>query len=172
MRARDHAGEQAERAESDDADLGARLDVAQVDRVQRDGEVPWMSLSSKLPDRRLWSSAPDTLMRKHRFVPIEMDKYFLTVGMVDPQDGAALEAIRQSFSGVRFRVVAVSVEDFERFVSLATTKTAAGRSGDAVMVPPEGRPSVVFVEEDETRSAALARANELGRAYFDTSQAR
>jgi type II secretory ATPase GspE/PulE/Tfp pilus assembly ATPase PilB-like protein len=114
-----------------------------------------MSLANRLPDRRLWASAPEALVRKHRFVPLEMDKHFLTVGMVDPQDSSALEAIRQSFSGVRFRVVAVSVEDFDRFVSVATTKGGAtARVGDAVVVPPEGRPSITFIEDDDTRGGA------------------
>jgi type II secretory ATPase GspE/PulE/Tfp pilus assembly ATPase PilB-like protein len=136
----------------------ARTLAERLDRVQREGEVQWTSLSNRLPDRRLWASAPDALMRKHRFVPLEMDKYFLTVGMVDPQDGAALEAIRQSFSGVRFRVVAVSAEDFERFVALASHRSAAGKVGDAVMVPPEARPSITFVEEDEARNARAQQA--------------
>ncbi len=133
----------------------ARTLAERLERLTREGEVPWMSLANKLPDRRLWASAPEALVRKHRFAPLEMDKHFLTVGMVDPQDSAALDAIRQAFSGVRFRVVAVSAEDFERFVSVATTKGgAAARVGDAVLVPPEGRPAITFIEDDDTRGGA------------------
>jgi type II secretory ATPase GspE/PulE/Tfp pilus assembly ATPase PilB-like protein len=136
----------------------ARTLAERLERLTREGEVPWLSLANRLPDRRLWASAPEALVRKHRFAPLEMDKHFLTVGMVDPQDSAALEAVRQAFSGVRFRVVAVSAEDFDRFVSVATTKGAAGRGGDAVMVAPEARPAIAFVEEEEARSAQKAQA--------------
>jgi type II secretory ATPase GspE/PulE/Tfp pilus assembly ATPase PilB-like protein len=134
----------------------ARTLAERLERVTREGEVPWTSLTNRLPDRKLWASAPDALIRKHRFAPLEMDKHFLTVGMVDPQDGVAVEAVRTAFPGVRFRVVAVSVEDFERFVALANNKGVQGRVTDAVVVPPEARPAITFVEDDDARSSRAA----------------
>lgn len=128
-----------------------------ADRIQtmvNEREVPWMSLSNKVPDRRLWSSSPEAIVRKHRVVPIEMDKHFLTVGMVDPQDSAAMQALRQVFGSVRFKVVAISSEDFDRFVTAASAKQGiGGRPGEGVQVAADARPSIVFMEDEETRTA-------------------
>jgi type IV pilus assembly protein PilB len=131
----------------------ARTMAERLQQVSGEREVPWVSLGNKPPDRRLWTSVPAELMRKHRVVPIEMDKHYLTLGMVDPQDAAAITGVRAAFPSVRFRIVAVSAEDFERFIaSTAPSKAnAPGRSGDAVMVAPESRPQITFVEDDETR---------------------
>ena len=146
---------------------GVALAIARVlaERLQKfteEREVPWVSLANRAPDRRLWTSSPEQLLRKHKVVPIEMDKHFLTVGMVDPDDTAGLQALRQAFSGVRFKVVAISSEDYERFIaSMGTASKAAtyaGKAGEAIHVAPEQRPQITFVEDDETRGGRASRA--------------
>jgi type II secretory ATPase GspE/PulE/Tfp pilus assembly ATPase PilB-like protein len=150
---------------------GVALAIARVlaERLQKltvEREVPWVNLANRTPDRKLWASSPDQLLRKHKVVPIEMDKHFLTVGMVDPEDAAALQAVRQAFSGVRFKVVAISAEDYDRFIaSVGGGKSGGGggasiggKAGEAVHVAPEARPQIVFMEDDETRGGRASAA--------------
>jgi type IV pilus assembly protein PilB len=146
---------------------GVALAIAKVmaERLQKltvEREVPWVSLGSRTPDRRLWASSPEALLRKHKVVPIEMDKHFLTVGMVDPDDATALQAVRNSFSGVRFKVVAISNDDYDRFIAALSPAAARvanqGKAGEAVHVSAEARPQITFMEDDETRGGRASQA--------------
>jgi type II secretory ATPase GspE/PulE/Tfp pilus assembly ATPase PilB-like protein len=137
----------------------ARMLAERLQRMTSEHEVPWVSLASRAPDRKLWATAPDAIVRKHKIVPIELDRHFLTVGMVDPEDAAGLQALKQAFAGVRFKVVAISADDFERFiasVSAPKNNSPAGKAGDAINVPPEGRPQLSFMEDDDTRGERRA----------------
>jgi len=142
----------------------AKVMAERLQKVSAEREVPWVSLANRSPDRRLWASSPDALLRKHKVVPIEMDKHFLTVGLVDPEDASALQAVRQSFSGVRFKVVAISQEDYDRFIASlgagAATPARGGvaKAGEAVHVSAEARPQITFMEDDETRGGRASQA--------------
>jgi type II secretory ATPase GspE/PulE/Tfp pilus assembly ATPase PilB-like protein len=125
-------------------------------------EVPWVSLSGRQPDRRLWASVPEALIRKHRTLPIELDKHFLTIGMVDPNDANALQAARQALTGVRFKVVAITADDYERFVTTMSAGANAGRPSAVAAGPggrmtdpagAEARPTITFIDDDDTRAA-------------------
>ncbi len=143
----------------------ARSLAERVQKLTAEREMPWMSLGNRQPDKRLWASVPDGLVKKHKVVPIEMDKHFLTVGMVDPQDAGAVQALRQVFTGVRFKIVAISADDFERFSNAASTKptgsAAPGKAGDAVFIAPEQRPALVFIEDDDSRGNRAVAAQQM-----------
>ncbi|HEX2679041.1 MAG TPA: ATPase, T2SS/T4P/T4SS family [Polyangiales bacterium] len=134
----------------------ARSLAERLQKVTAEREIPWQSLATRQPDKRLLQSAPADVIRKYRVIPLELDKHFLTLGMVDPQDAAALQAARQTFSGVRFKIVAISTDDFERFMATLTPsagkQSVAARPGEAVFVAPEQRPQITFMEDDDTRT--------------------
>jgi type II secretory ATPase GspE/PulE/Tfp pilus assembly ATPase PilB-like protein len=128
-----------------------------ADRLQRltsERDVPWMSLAGKNPDRRLLASAPEGLMRLHRAVPIELDKYFLTLGMVDPQDAGPVQVFREIYGGVRLKLVAISADDFERFVGITPpAQVPAARTSQAIDVSADTRPPITFIEDDDSRAS-------------------
>ena len=134
----------------------ARTLAERVQRLTSERNVPWVTLASRPPDRRILSTAPESLLRKHRVLPLELDRHFLLLAMVDPQDGSAMQAVQAAFGGVRLKVVAIGLEDFERFMSGAFASTAAGRTSDVGATPSEGRPSLTFIEDDERSARAPA----------------
>jgi type II secretory ATPase GspE/PulE/Tfp pilus assembly ATPase PilB-like protein len=138
----------------------ARMLAERLQRMTDEHEVPWISLATRPPDRKLWASAPEAIARKHKLVPIALDRHFLTVGMVDPEDSAGLQGLKQAFAGVRFKVVAISADDFERFIASVSSShkgsASVGKPGEAINVPPEGRPQLSFMEDDETRGGGRA----------------
>jgi type IV pilus assembly protein PilB len=137
----------------------ARTLAARVQRLTSERDVPWVSLASRLPDKRILATASEALLRKHRVLPLELDRHFLLLAMVDPQDGSAMQAVQAAFGGVRLKVVAIGLDDFERFMSsgaFAGTGTATSRVSDAITTPAEGRPSLTFIEDDDRGGRAPA----------------
>jgi type II secretory ATPase GspE/PulE/Tfp pilus assembly ATPase PilB-like protein len=133
----------------------ARTLATRLARLNSEREVGWVSLANRPPDRKLVSTATETVMRKNRAVPIELDKHFLTLGMVDPTDASAMQTFREAFGGVRLNVVAISVDDFERFMSSGVFAPAQGRVSESVAVAPEARPTLTFIEDDESRTSRV-----------------
>ncbi len=138
----------------------ARTLAERLQKITAEREIPWMSLANRTPDRKLTASFPEALVRKHRVVPLEVDKHFITVGMVDPEDNNAMQTLRQAFSGLRPKVVAISTEDFERFVgAMGGGRATSGKAGDAVVIAAEARPQISFMEDDDTRGGRSSQAS-------------
>ncbi len=76
----------------------ARTLAERVQRLTSGTEIRWMSLAGKKPDRRLLSTVSDPVMRQLRAAPIDADKHTVTIGMVDPQDGIALQTFQRAFA--------------------------------------------------------------------------
>lgn len=141
----------------------ARIVAERLAKTMADLEIPWWSLAGRTLDRKLWALAPETLFLHGQMVPLELDGRTLTVGMVDPSDAGSFNALRTMIPGMRFRVVAVGSEEFDRFVEpMRSTPKALPRvepaaraepGGRSVSMPPEARPKLQFVEDDDSRSA-------------------
>ena len=116
-----------------------------LDQMNAEREVAWVSLAGRPFDARLWAVAPEPLLRSGRMIPLEMNGRTLTIGMVDPQDVASLDQLKRVLPGFRFKIAAVSADDWQRHVD-------AG-SGRRSIAPPSRaeRVAVSFLEEDETR---------------------
>jgi type IV pilus assembly protein PilB len=139
----------------------ARTLAERMQRMTSEREVPWISLSQRKPDPRLLTSAAEPVIRKHRAVPLELDRHSLTLGMVDPLDLAGMNALREVFGNLRIKVVAISSDDFDRFLrgEPFPASATAKASTELVAVPPEQRPAIVFVEDEEARSNRQQQAN-------------
>ena len=129
--------------------LGVAQSLAlRLKRVTADHEVPWVSLSGRKFDPRLWSLVPGITLFKNKTVPLTLDGRTLTVAMVDPLDGSALDPFRQALPGVVLRIVAVSADDFQRFV-----EGGAGKAPRAeVVATPAQRPVITFPDDIEAQS--------------------
>ncbi len=133
----------------------ARSLATRLSQITKAREIPWMSLTERQLDRRLWALAPEQILRGNRLAPISLDGRTLTVGMVDPRDGAALNALRQAIPGMTLEVVAVSHDDYERFVAQRHQASTQSAQAD---VPAGQRPHVVFADPTESRANPSAQA--------------
>jgi type IV pilus assembly protein PilB len=130
----------------------ARILAQRLVRANNGHDVPWVRLPSSGVDRRLVASVPDALLRAHRAIPIEMDKHFVTLGMVDPHNAAAAQAFKQVFAGMRLKIVAIASEDFESCVGTgAAAASPVASVSDTVTVAADARPAISFIEDDESR---------------------
>lgn len=128
--------------------LAERLHTVTVER-----EIPWESLNGRAFDARLWAMAPDNVLRSGKLVPLELTGRTMTVGMVDPHDTAALDALARSMPGLHFKVVAVGAEDYQRYVD-AGTGSGRGPSMRSI-TSSDSRQPIVFIEDD-ARAASTA----------------
>ncbi|RYG62999.1 cyclic nucleotide-binding domain-containing protein, partial [bacterium] len=85
-----------------------------LENLTQERDIPWTSLGGRKFDQRLWSSLPELTLRQGRIVPLALSGRTLTVGMVDPMDTSSLDALGRALPGVRFKIFAVTAEDFQR----------------------------------------------------------
>jgi type IV pilus assembly protein PilB len=146
----------------------ARLIGERLTTRSKAGEIPWVSLAARTFDARLWSLASERVFREGRLVPLELSGSTLTVGMVDPQNSAALERLARAVSELRIKVVAVSADDWTRFVDSGTKRKPSDVKGDGKQGTP-ARPDsvdklrvedtqVTFIDDEEAPKAARATA--------------
>jgi type II secretory ATPase GspE/PulE/Tfp pilus assembly ATPase PilB-like protein len=123
-------------------------------------EVPWVSLVGRTFDARLWSTAPEQLLRQSRMLPLELNGRTLTVAMADPGDVTALDTLARTMPGVRLRVVAANADAMDRFIEAGLgRKTAAPVSSGGVAVPSGQRPAVTFMDDEDRRSGAVVQTS-------------
>jgi len=106
---------------------------------------------------RLLALIPAKVMQQHRLLPLELRGHTLTVGMVDPFNGASQGELRRVLTTVDVDIVAIGLDDFsETFVRLRIDAAAATarRRGDSVA--PD---SLVFDVTDQERDAGKAIGN-------------
>lgn len=127
----------------------ARVMAERLGRMTAQHDIPWVSLSGLVVDRKLWSMAPDTAWLRARILPLAISGRTLSVGMVDPSEVSSLQALRQVMPGLRIKVHAVGAEDFERVVeSLKPKGQVSAQRGAPAAVAPEARPKLSFLDDD------------------------
>ncbi len=122
----------------------ARLMSDRLQRASLERDVPWVSLVGRRLDMKLWSLAPDTLLRRGRILPLQLSGRTLTVGMVDPADAVARDALARALSGLRLRVVAIGADEWLRVVE-------AGAPAQRRTNAPEAQ--IAYLDEDESRAS-------------------
>lgn len=133
----------------------ARAQSERLARAQSERAVPFVSLAGRRFDPKLWSLGPDSLLRRAKIVPLEHDGRTLTLGMVNPFDLTALEGIARTLPGHRFKVVAVSAEEFAKHIEHESQRAAAQRTTSAKpgAQPAPQAPAIQFLDDDEVRIA-------------------
>jgi len=120
-----------------------------------------VSLVGRRFDPKLWSLGPDSLLRRAKIVPLELDGRTLTVGMVNPYDLTALEGLARTIPGHRFRTVAVSSEEFARHIegeahrpATARPGAPAGKAGPTASQsgPAPAQHAIQYLDDDEVRA--------------------
>lgn len=139
----------------------ARNMAARIGRITADGSVPWTRLQGRTFDAKLWSIAPDKILRQGRIVPLEMRKKTLAVAVADPQSLAGIDRLSESLPGVKLRVFASNPEEWNRFVEQGTKGIPASKDGKAAPKAQATPPKISFVDE-EAPQTARSQVNVMG----------
>jgi len=108
--------------------------------------VPFVSLSRYEPDPQLTALVPDAVVRRTGAVPVAFDEGAVVLAAVNPANTAGLEEVRRHLRGVRVRPVAVTQDDFDRFVA----RLGAGDKGSAAQARVTELPLRFLSDADET----------------------
>jgi len=111
--------------------LAERLEQAN----QRAG-VDFINLSRVKIDPRVLALLPTALVQQHHVVPIGFCNNRLTLAMTNPNNVVAFDDVRRVIKGVMIEPVAVSDEDFKKFI--ATTYAQATAKPDKAQTPERG----------------------------------
>jgi type IV pilus assembly protein PilB len=107
--------------------------IAQMNRQQG---VSFTSLSRREWRPELYAMAPPDLWRRSRMVPVALDGGTLTVAMVDPGNQLAQDELTRCVPQLRLRPVAVSADDYDRFLQRAEKLGAGTAAPQRASVPP------------------------------------
>jgi len=79
--------------------------------------VDFINLSKMKIDQRVLTLLPTTLVNQHHVIPVSFCNNRLTLAMTNPNNVVAFDDVRRVIKGVMIEPVAVSDEDFRRFVN-------------------------------------------------------
>ena len=106
----------------------ARSLAARLEHANERAGVDFISLSRVQIDPRVLMLLPQSLVNQHKVLPIAFSNNRLTLAMANPNNIVALDDVRRVIKGVMIEPVAVSEDDFKRFVT--TTYAAAAAKQD------------------------------------------
>ena len=156
--------------------LAMFLTAVMADRLERANQragVDFINLSKMKIDPRVLTLLPTALVTQHHVVPVSVCNNRLTLAMTNPNNVVAFDDVRRVIKGVMIEPVAVSDEDFRRFLSTTfaeATKSsqvpAAGTTPSRSVRPPpraEAKPdkstsavTVDLLQSDMIRELQLA----------------
>ena len=141
--------------------LAMFLTAVMAERLERANQrtgVDFINLTKMKVDPRVLTLLPTGLINQHHVVPVSFCNNRLTLAMTNPNNVVAFDDVRRVVKGVMIEPVAVSDEDFRRFMSttyVEATKTMLSASAPAAgTAPPKGTRSPVKVDAKPDKSAA------------------
>ncbi len=87
-----------------------------LDEVNRERGIQFASLSSLKVDPETYKIVPAQILEKHRMIPLNVQGAALTLAMVNPGDVMGLDDVRRCLHGIQVSPVAISDEDYRRFM--------------------------------------------------------
>ncbi|MEX2272162.1 MAG: ATPase, T2SS/T4P/T4SS family [Vicinamibacterales bacterium] len=136
----------------------ARSIAERLEKANERAGVDFISLRRLQVDPRVLALLPQPLVNQHKVLPISFSNNRLTLAMIDPANIVALDDVRRVIKGVMIEPVAVSEEDFKRFLS--TTYAEAMKPAEPKDNPRAGgvRPqeSIDLLQSDLIRELQLA----------------
>ncbi|MBI2893795.1 MAG: Flp pilus assembly complex ATPase component TadA [Deltaproteobacteria bacterium] len=128
-----------------------------LSQQSREGGLSFVNLSHCRLDPAVYGLVPETVLRKHRLLPLTVVDGVLTVAAVDPTDSVGIDELRRFVRGLRVKPVAVSATDYERAVrtlgpartSIAPAAAPQPRIGKIELVADEERPGQAAVPGPE-----------------------
>ncbi len=104
------------------ATLARRLD--DMNRTQR---VAFGTLRGASIPPELRDAVPMSLVTRHKMVPVSTAGGIVTLACVDPQNRVGLDEMKRLLRGVDIKLMAVTEDDFTRFVAAQTSLSPAAR---------------------------------------------
>jgi type IV pilus assembly protein PilB len=143
--------------------LAMLLTAVMADRLERANQragVDFINLAKMKIDPRVLTLLPTALVNQHRIVPVSFCNNRLTLAMTNPNNVVAFDDVRRVVKGVMIEPVAVSDEDFRRFISTTyaeAVKAAPSGTGSAPGGgPPRGvKPAAKAEARSDKPSAAV-----------------
>jgi CRP-like cAMP-binding protein len=140
--------------------LAMFLTAVMAERLERANQrtgVDFINLSKMKVDPRVLTLLPTALINQHHIVPVSFCNNRLTLAMTNPNNVVAFDDVRRVIKGVMIEPVAVSDEDFRRFMSTTyvdAMKTTHSPSASAVgTAAQKGARSPAKVEPKPEKSA-------------------
>ena len=141
--------------------LAMFLTAVMAERLERANQrtgVDFINLSKMKVDPRVLALLPTALINQHHIVPVSFCNNRLTLAMTNPNNVVAFDDVRRVIKGVMIEPVAVSDEDFRRFISTtyveAMKTTQSPSASAAATTSPKGTRAPVKVEPKPEKSAA------------------
>jgi type IV pilus assembly protein PilB len=111
------------------ATLARRLD--EMNRTQR---VAFGTLRGATIPPELRDAVPQPVVMRHKMVPVSTAAGIVTLACVDPQNRVGLDEIKRLLRGVDVKLMAVTEDDFNRFMATQMTQNLAARVAQQAQV--------------------------------------
>jgi type IV pilus assembly protein PilB len=111
------------------ATLARRLD--EMNRTQR---VAFGTLRGASIPPELRDAVPQPVAMRHKMVPVSTAGGIVTLACVDPQNRVGLDEIKRLLRGVDIKLMAVTEDDFNRFMATQMTQNLAARVAQQAQV--------------------------------------
>ena len=132
--------------------LAMLLTAVMAERLEKANQragVDFINLSKMKIDVRVLTLLPTSLVNQHHVIPVSFCNNRLTLAMTNPNNVVAFDDVRRVIKGVMIEPVAVSDEDFRRFVNTtyadalkpAPGSAPAGASGSSTSGTARGAPA-------------------------------
>src|SRR5262245_24203530 len=167
--------------------LAMFLTAVMAERLERANQrtgVDFINLVKMKVDPRVLTLLPTALVNQHHIVPVSFCNNRLTLAMTNPNNVVAFDDVRRVIKGVMIEPVAVSDEDFRRFMSttyveaMKTTQSpsasaagTAAQKGPRAPAKPEAKPektaatvTVDLLQSDMIRELQLADEQQVLKA--------
>ncbi|HZQ92546.1 MAG TPA: ATPase, T2SS/T4P/T4SS family [Terriglobales bacterium] len=99
--------------------IGVALTTILAERLAKASQqvgIEFINLSKLQVDSRVVTLVPAAMMNQHKIIPVAFINNRLTLAMVNPNNLMALDDVRRIIKGVMVEPVAISEEDFKKFM--------------------------------------------------------
>jgi len=133
--------------------IALSLATALADRLQAANEragIDYVTLSRVRVDERVLALLPQKLVLQHKILPLGFANGRLTLAMTNPENVVAYDEIRKLVAGVMIEPVAISEDDYQRFISTTYTRALTRQE------PEKAQPQIDLLQSDLIRELQLA----------------
>src|SRR5436190_9008117 len=131
--------------------LITRLLAERLEKANQRAGVEFINLAKLKTDPRVLSLLPSALVTQHHIAPNSFCNNRLSLAMTNPNNVVAFDDVRRVIKGVMIEPVAVSDEDFKKFV--ATTYAQAIARAEVKHPPPVTGRGIPAKPDPKTRPA-------------------
>jgi type IV pilus assembly protein PilB len=122
--------------------------------------TPFVQVTDYEPSPQIVALIPARMIQQYRLLPLGLRGNVLTVGMVNPRDGAAIAELKRVLASVEISVAAIGLDDFAQAVvrMRVTAALDASRKGGGHLAPD----AIVYDAVEVDREAEKAGGRVIG----------